>query len=303
MTGLLPKQPLPKVPWHLDRGVAGYRVPTVSGSRPYRGYVAEPGWLYREGDGRDLRGEAGHPAASSRHDFQCGRHLPVNGKTLSQSEDLIAGCPAHDDLGLRARVQTTLATFAVTAVNPSTLPNNFFDPASLGYRGVDAVMRTNLAQMPSTFPVYWLGMHWKGTSVLSPLAVSSADRSGPHRLDMSYAPEGNRFGDAVGHFLEANGGTGWPTPLPSGPCVSRQPIALSGGYGIIVSPRTGSGCTGGGALSAVAEFGKLKIAVDPVIRFAGPQQRARYRAYTTVPGLTAVLKASPTVPCPAITCG
>lgn len=153
-------------------------------------------------------------------------------------------------------------------------------------------MRADLAQVLSSFPMYWLGMHWKGTSGLGPLALSYVDRAGPHRLGLSYGPTAHRFGPDGVEFFERFSGTARDAPLPTtGPCVSRQRIALSGGYAVIVTPRTGSGCTGSGTIAAVVTVGKLKIEVVPTFKFAGLQQQTKYRAYTTVAGLTTMLKA------------
>jgi hypothetical protein len=153
-------------------------------------------------------------------------------------------------------LQTTLATFALTAMSRPTLPHDFFDPASLGYRGADAVMRADLARMPSGFPAYWLGMHWKGTAILGPLAVSYAEFDLPGQLNVSYGPEGrDRFGTGVIHLWEVRGGNGWPTPLPSGPCFSGRQVALPGGYGILVTPLSRSGCARRSGLMAFAAIG------------------------------------------------
>src|SRR5207245_125184 len=112
--------------------------------------------------------------------------------------------------GYAAGVQRLLATLTFTAVKPSTLPRNFFDPASIGYRGADAVMLAGLATVPRTFPVYWLGMHWKGTSHVPSLAVDYVDKPGPHRLAISYGVAGDRFGPAGVQVFEAIDGAVWP---------------------------------------------------------------------------------------------
>jgi hypothetical protein len=77
------------------------------------------------------------------------------------------------DMGKKYPLLET-TTYGHTFIPTSSVAPNFFTPASIGYHGAADEINQELAPVPSTFMVYWLGVHFRGPFGLPDLVASRA---------------------------------------------------------------------------------------------------------------------------------
>jgi hypothetical protein len=151
-------------------------------------------------------------------------------QTLLPLADMTTGTsyskPAHDS-----------ATYLTSLVAPSSLPANFFQPSSIGYRGRADQIRQEMKPVPHGFTVLWLGLDFarrQGVPALSLQRVLPVGGGTSFAIYLHYAPAKNTGSDSLQLYEMSADDPNRPQPPPGS---TRQTVKLANGHGVIVSGR------------------------------------------------------------------
>ena len=148
-----------------------------------------------------------------------------------------------------------LWTYKNDYTSARSVPDDFFDPASIGYaeKDLDDTLDSDLG-----ITVYWLGEQFEAGGGLPPLALRVADsgRYSTYRLSLMYGPADDEFANSI-VWLQEWDATEWnsfnspsfpppvrgmPTPAPritggnywDNPCCERKEITLPDGRATLI---------------------------------------------------------------------
>ena len=176
----------------------------------------------------------------------------------------IAEVTTDGQMDMRTHKRTVTSTqrvlYAHTFVPASSVPATFFHPASIGWRGLAHQISEELAQVPSSVRVYWLGMRFAPGHGLPPLVAQKVLPDNPRDpssfLRLVYAAAGDPFGMGALSITEWSGSASL-YPLPQGPGFTRHNLTLPHGHGLIIlQPRLHGAW-------ALASFGAKKVLIEP----------------------------------------